>query len=78
MKIQVLSVNDSEKRLKQIKDIIDRGSVAVFTNKINGIIKKVKEFNPDKDGDLIAFYSSGLTNYVCPTALEYEITEEKV
>lgn len=60
---------------KKVKAIIKRGNIACFTNKITGVVKKVKEWNSDKNGDLTAFYSTGSTKYVCPYAVEYEISE---
>jgi len=59
----------------QIKDIISRGNIVCFTNTLNGIIKHVTEWNQDDMGDLTASYSTGATKYVCPYALEYDITE---
>ena len=64
---------------ERIKDILARGKVVVFTNKLRtGIVKYVTKWNADSDGDLTAAYSTGANNYVCPYALEYEISETDV
>lgn len=60
---------------EKIKSILERGNIVCFTNKITGVIKHVTEWNIDKDGDLTASYSTGNSKYVCPFALEYEISE---
>jgi hypothetical protein len=68
--------DEKNKVLERIKQIIDRGNIAVFTNKFNGVVKKVREFNLDEMGDLKAYYSTGNTLYVCPESRGYIITEE--
>lgn len=70
-----LGVPESE-RFPLIKDILGRGNIVVFTNMITGVVKKVREWNLDAEGDLTAFYSTGRNAFVCPTALEYEVSEE--
>jgi hypothetical protein len=59
----------------KIKDILARGKIVCFTNKINGIVKYVNEWNLDEWGDLTAFKSTGKSMFVCPFAVEYDITE---
>ena len=61
---------------KCIKDILDRGDIVVFTNKITGVVKKVDTWNKDDMGDFTAFESTGSTLYVCPYVDQYTITEE--
>ena len=58
---------DPESQRNAIKDIIDAGKWVKFTYK-SGAIKIVKEWNPDEVGDLHAHYSTGVSEYVCPTA----------
>ena len=60
---------------KKIKDILARGNIVCFTNKITGTVKHVTEWNQDAEGDLIASYSTGSNNFVCTYAIEYEISE---
>lgn len=65
--------------LDRVRAIIERGNIARFTNTISGCVKDVNEFNLDEDGDLTAFRTEGqgASKYVCPTAVQYEITEVK-
>lgn len=75
MKIQCLSHVNTEPIDQKIKDILARGKTVCFTNVKTGVIKHVTEWNLDQDGDLTASYSTGATKYVCPYAVEYEISE---
>lgn len=74
--IYVKEVRDQEERLEQIKEILGRGKIVRFTNIFTGLTKDVNSWNPDEDGDLAAFRSSGgKTKHVCPTASQYVISE---
>ena len=59
----------------RIKGILARGKVVCFTNRFTGTVKHVDRWNPDDMGDLTACYSTGGTKFVCPYAVEYDITE---
>ena len=72
----IFAYPDLRAREQWIKDIIARGNTAVFTNRISGVVKKVREWNVDGDGDIEAFYSTGATRFLCWEALEYELSEE--
>lgn len=72
----VKAVMDKPSRESEIKSILLRGNIAVFTS-AKGIIKKLGVWNPNSDGDLTAYFSTGKTNLVCWEAAEYTITEEK-
>jgi len=73
--ITVCSHKNTKEIDTKIKDILNRGNIVCFTNKLTGTVKHVTEWNMDEDGDLTASYSSGNSLYVCPYAIEYEITE---
>ena len=60
---------------QKIKDILSRGKVVVFTNKITNTKKYVTKWNQDDLGDLEADYSTGATKFVCPYSLQNTITE---
>ena len=60
---------------KKIKDILNRGHIVCFRNILTDTKKYVTEWNMDQDGDLTATYSTGQSKFVCPYAIEYEITE---
>ena len=76
--IQVLADNNpvTQEALNiWIKAVLARGNIVRFRNKLNGVVKLVDTWNVDNMGDLKAFYTTGKSLYVCPYALEYEISE---
>lgn len=71
----------AEDRRQQINDILARGKVAVFTRPSlvspdKKVVKKVKEWKEDGEGDLVAFDSTGVTSFVCWESPLYTVTEE--
>lgn len=75
MKVETIIPKDTTKLEARLKDILARGKAIKFTNRHNGVVKVVTEWNIDKDGDLLAETSTGTTKYVCPYSPQYEITE---
>jgi len=65
--ITTLGVPNPESRKAELKEILDSGNWIKFTYH-SGVVKIVKEWNPDKDGDLTADYTEG-SKFVCPTAM---------
>lgn len=59
----------------KIKDILNRGKIVLFRNKFSGVNKYVTKWNQDEMGDLLAEHSTGLSKWVCPYAIEYDILE---
>ena len=59
----------------KIKEILARGKVVVFTNRLSQVRKYLTKWNPDAEGDLLADYSTGSTCFVCPYCNQYDITE---
>ena len=59
----------------KIKEILSRGKVVVFTNRLNHVKKFLTKWNPDDMGDLEADYSTGATKFICPYCDQYDITE---
>lgn len=64
---------DSKEQM--IKDILSRGNIVRFTNRITGITKDINSWNADVDGDLIAFRHTGLSPYICWQAAQYVVSE---
>ena len=65
--ITTFQVADPESRKAEIKAILDSGKWVKFTYH-SGVVKIVKEWNPDEDGDLTADYTEA-SKFVCPTAM---------
>lgn len=66
---------DLKSRQQLIEDILSRGKIVRFTNRVTGVTKDVKEWNADAYGDLTAFRHTGQTPYLCWSADQYEISE---
>ncbi len=64
-----------DERETQIREILDRGNVAKFTNPFNGVEKYVDKWEPDEDNDLLAAFSSGEVAYVCWDSHRYDVSE---
>jgi hypothetical protein len=62
-------------REQAIKDILDRGKIVRFTNRITGVTKDVNEWNADEEGDLTAFRHTGQTPFLCWAVEQYLISE---
>lgn len=62
-------------REQTIKDILDRGKIVRFTNRITGVTKDVNEWNADAEGDLTAFRHTGNTPFLCWSVEQYVISE---
>ena len=67
---------DRTEREAEVRAILDRGNIAVFTQ--GKLVKKVNkwETEPDFPDDLIAFESNGSVRSVCFLAIGYTLTEE--
>ena len=78
MEKEILAHLNTDEVRGKIQEILSRGKVVVFTNILTGTKKFVTRWNPDADGDLFADYSTGSTRYVCPYAVEYEISETDI
>ena len=66
---------EADARKAQIKEILKRGNIVVFT--CEKLVKKINCWQQDKDtGDLVCFYTNGLSNRVCWEAPSYTVTEE--
>lgn len=74
-KVQTAGHADTEEIDNKIKDILARGNLVKFTNKVNSVVKILKEWNQDEMGDMLASYSTGLITWICPYSIYYEITE---
>lgn len=68
--------SNKEELKREIQEALTAHKIVIFTNRHNGITKKVREWNADDDGDLTAFESTGRTAFVCWEALDYDITYE--
>jgi len=76
--VQVLvSTNPANQKVLNtwIKEVLAKGNIVMFRNKRTGVVKLVNTWNPDELGDLKAFHTTGISLYVCPYAMEYEISE---
>lgn len=67
---------NKEELKRELQEAFATGKIAVFTNSKNDITKKVREWNADDEGDLVAFESTGRTAFVCWEAADYNITYE--
>ncbi len=67
MKFITNQVFNAEARLAEIKNALENKKWVKFSYPTE-VVKIVKEWNIDEDGDLTADYSSGSTKFVCPTA----------
>lgn len=75
--VAALGPNGASAREKQIRQILDRGEIVVFTSIVTGRVKKVDRWEPDGMNDLKAFWHSpGTVPYVCWEALEYRVSSE--
>ena len=70
------SLSKTDKIDNILKAVIERGNILVFRNTMNGVVKLVNEWKPDSQyGDLEGFESTGLTKFVCPYAVQYDVFE---
>lgn len=75
--------SDHEKAvLALVKDITDRGNIAVFRRPVRVgarervVVKAVRKFEVDSDGDLVGVaLRNASTPYICPADTAYTISE---
>lgn len=62
-------------REDEIKDILDRGKVVVFTNRFTDEVKYVYKWEVDGDNELVAALSNGELAYVYWPSHRYDVSE---
>jgi len=73
----LIESEEKTKRRDQIKQWLDEGKTVVFKLKGTNIVKTIREWKEDKDGDLLADTWTGKVPSICWESNQYEVSWEE-
>lgn len=73
----LITNEETEARKAQIIKWLSEGKTVVFKLKGTNIVKTIREWNEDKDGDLLADTWTGKVPSICWESNQYEVSWEE-